>query len=283
MSPSPVFRLLGQNRALIPVVALLLAALAWFALAAASKPTGSNASPGGTMNMGSMSEESMRQANDEWFAKHSPTQLRTTAAPVDSFITGATNFNEDNNSATQIDTARITVGDAILFKYGTGVLHSVVNGTGGADPNMGTLFNQGLTNSTENFTFTFTNQGTVPFFCAVHESFNMKGVVIVNGLAGAGPAASAGIGFVAPPWPNPARSGIHVRFALASAGHARIDVIDAQGRKVANVLDRDLPAGESTASWDGRGSNGHGVPAGVYFLRLSAPNLSDVRRISIER
>jgi plastocyanin len=201
---------------------------------------------------------------------------------VDSFIALTTSFNEDNNTLTQIDTARIQVGDAILFKYGSGIGHSVVNGTGSLDPNMGTLFNLPLGNSSQNFTFTFTTAGIVPFFCALHESFNMKGVVIVSEPAGVGPGAAVRAGFLAPPWPNPSRAGVNVRFALARAGRAKLEVLDAQGRQVALVLDRDLPAGETPASWDGRSAHGQNVAPGVYFLRLSAPDLTDTRRVSIE-
>ena len=260
------------------ILALMLAGLAWFALSAASHP----AAPDMHGMPMSMTDESMRAANASWFTKHPATGLRVTAAPVDSFITLATAFNEDNNTLTQIDTARITVGDAILFKYGSGVLHSVVNGTGGADPNMGTLFNQPLTNSSQNFSFTFNSPGTVPFFCAVHEGFNMKGVVIVNSPAGVGPGAGPHVGFVAPPWPNPTRAGVQCRIALATPGHARLSVVDAQGRRVATILDADLPVGESPANWDGLGRGGQRVAAGVYFLRLELPGLTDTRRVTIE-
>jgi plastocyanin len=260
------------------ILALMLAGLAWFALSAASRP----AAPDAHVMPMSMTDESMRAANASWFTKHPATTLRVTAAPVDSFTTLATAFNEDNNTLTQIDTARITVGDAILFKYGTGVLHSVVNGTGAADPNMGTLFNQSLTTPAQDFTFTFNSPGTVPFFCAVHEGFNMKGVVIVNAPAGVGPAGTPHAGFVAPPWPNPTRAGIQCRIALSTPGHARLSVVDAQGRRIATVLDGDLPVGETPARWDGLGRGGQRVSAGVYFLRLELPGLTDTRRVTIE-
>ena len=112
----------------------------------------------------------------------------------------------------------------------------------------------------------------------------MKGAVIVSAPLGVGSGPMAGhVGFVAPPWPNPSRAGVSVRFALSHAGRAKLEAIDAQGRRVALVLDRDLPAGETTASWDGRGANGRSVTAGVYFLRLNTPDLTDTRRVSIER
>lgn len=278
MSRHSQFSLFHRHPVPAVLALLLVAALAWLAIAATPRPA---ASPQPSrMNM---TPESMRLASEAWFAKYPPHGLRSTAAPVDSFVTMPTSFNEDNNTATQIDTARILVGDAVLFKFGTGVSHSVVSGTGALDPNMGKLFNQPLINATQNFAFTFTAPGVVPFFCSLHEAFNMKGVVIVSAPAGVGPAGSARAGFVASPWPNPARAAVECRFALAKAGRARLEVLDAQGRRVALVLDRDLPAGETPASWDGRGALGGRVPAGIYFMRLVLPDLTDTRRVAIER
>ena len=279
MSPSPAFRLIRRHPAPTTILALMLAGLTWLALAAASRPA-----PPETHSMPmNMSEESMRATYTEWFAKHPPTAFRVTAVPVDSFTTLSISFDEDHNAVTQVDTAHISVGDAILFKYGSGVLHSVTSGTGSADPNMGKLFNQGLTSSAQNFTFTFTTAGTVPFFCIQHEGFNMRGVVIVNPPAGVGPGESVRAGFAAPPWPNPTRAGVQCRIALTTAGHARLAILDAQGRRVATVLDADLPVGVTPASWDGRGAHGQRVSAGIYFMRLELPELTDTRRISLER
>ena len=279
MSPSPAFRLIRRHPAPATILALMLAGLAWVALAAASRPAAPETHP---MPM-SMSEESMRAVTSEWFAKHPPTAFRVTAVPVDSFIALSISFDEDNNTLTQVDTARISVGDAILFKYGAGVFHSVVNGTGSLDPNKGTLFNQALTSPSQNFSYTFTTAGHVPFFCVQHEGFNMRGMVIVSPPLGVGPIASVHAGFAAPPWPNPTRAGVQCRIALTTAGHARLAILDAQGRRVATVLDADLPVGETPANWDGRGAHGQRVSAGIYFMRLELPGLTDTRRISIER
>jgi hypothetical protein len=42
------------------------------------------------------------------------------------------------------------------------------------------------------------------------------------------------------------------------------------GRKIATVVDRELPAGRHAATWDRRDSSGNEVAAGVYFYRLEA-------------
>ena len=135
------------------------------------------------------------------------------------------------------------------------------------------------------FSFQFNSAGTVPFFCRVHESFNMRGVVIVSPPASVQPVAGGadGIGFTASPWPNPARGPTTFRFSLRVAGHARASVYDAAGRLVAVPVDRDLPAGAYAAAWDTRRRDGSPAPPGTYLLSLEVPGAAQSRRIVIQR
>jgi len=70
--------------------------------------------------------------------------------------------------------------------------------------------------------------------------------------------------------PNPFREGTAIAFQLPQSEKARIEVFDVAGRRVATVLDRELPAGIHTAVWDGRDAGGNEVSAGIYFYRLEA-------------
>jgi flagellar hook assembly protein FlgD len=73
---------------------------------------------------------------------------------------------------------------------------------------------------------------------------------------------------LARPWPNPARDGVTLRFALPQAARARLTIHDAQGRLVRVLADGDQPAGEQSLAWDRRDGRGERVGAGLYFLRL---------------
>jgi flagellar hook assembly protein FlgD len=42
-----------------------------------------------------------------------------------------------------------------------------------------------------------------------------------------------------------------------------------------------VPAGKQTAAWNGRDDNGHVVPRGVYFYRLTAGAFSATRRVTL--
>jgi hypothetical protein len=70
--------------------------------------------------------------------------------------------------------------------------------------------------------------------------------------------------------PNPARGGMSIAFGLREAATVAFDVLDLSGRRVATLPARDFDAGERTATWDGRGDAGARLPAGLYFVRMTA-------------
>jgi hypothetical protein len=81
---------------------------------------------------------------------------------------------------------------------------------------------------------------------------------------------------LAPVRPNPISfaPGARFEFALPRAGETTLDVYDAAGRLVRQLVAGPLPAGSHAASWDGRDSGGQPAPAGVYFVRLAEPGFT---------
>jgi len=77
--------------------------------------------------------------------------------------------------------------------------------------------------------------------------------------------------------PNPVTSAAHIGYALERAGVASLNVYDATGRQVRNLVSGLLKAGAYTANWDGRDATGRLVSAGVYYVRLSADRTSTGR------
>ena len=68
-------------------------------------------------------------------------------------------------------------------------------------------------------------------------------------------------------WPNPAADQTRFSFEMAQSGRAQITVFDASGRKVANVLDRELTAGTHSCTW-----NLPGESRGAYFYTVATPS-----------
>jgi hypothetical protein len=70
--------------------------------------------------------------------------------------------------------------------------------------------------------------------------------------------------------PNPASAETRIAFVLPSASHARIDVFDLLGRRVARVLDADLSEGSHAVIWPGTDGSGVRLRAGAYVVRVTA-------------
>ena len=94
----------------------------------------------------------------------------------------------------------------------------------------------------------------------------------------AGPRFSLGL-----PHPNPTRGLSRMNFELPRAGRARLEIFDVTGRRVRTVLDRALPAGPASASWDGLNRDGDPAPSGVYFARLALETQSVTRKLLVIR
>lgn len=82
-----------------------------------------------------------------------------------------------------------------------------------------------------------------------------------------------------PARPNPFTAGTSLEFFLAQDGHASLDVYDVTGRRVANLVDRDLSAGSHAARWNGRGEYGEWLPSGTYFAELTSGEHKAVRKV----
>ncbi|MEQ1832685.1 MAG: T9SS type A sorting domain-containing protein [Candidatus Eisenbacteria bacterium] len=82
------------------------------------------------------------------------------------------------------------------------------------------------------------------------------------------------------PRPNPARGAFELSFTLASAGEARVDLLDLAGRAVAGRALGSLAAGSHTVRLDESGTD---LPAGLYFVRLTHRDGQAVRRIALVR
>jgi len=86
------------------------------------------------------------------------------------------------------------------------------------------------------------------------------------------------------PSPNPLAGETNLRFDLARAGQARLEVYDAAGRRVAALLDAALAPGRYSLTWSGRGDGGEPLGAGLYFVRLVAPGAgAHTARLAIVR
>ena len=77
------------------------------------------------------------------------------------------------------ETLIIAPGDTVEWVW-TGGIHTVTNGAHPDSSDTGTLFDAPLDGANPLFSFTFTSEGDVPYFCRPHFIFDMIGVIRVD-------------------------------------------------------------------------------------------------------
>ncbi len=73
-----------------------------------------------------------------------------------------------------------------------------------------------------------------------------------------------------PNYPNPFNSGTAIPFRISEMTRVSLQIYSLSGRRVVTLMERNLPAGQYCAHWDGTDEHGIAVASGVYFVRLSA-------------
>jgi len=91
-------------------------------------------------------------------------------------------------------------------------------------------------------------------------------VVDPSAGVGGGPAVLA----LARPLPNPSAGAALIGFSLPRPGYARLEIVDASGRRVAG-FSGDFASGRHAWTWNGALRDGSRAHAGVYFVRLTTP------------
>ncbi len=75
-------------------------------------------------------------------------------------------------------------------------------------------------------------------------------------------------------YPNPFNPSTNIDFSLPSAMHVKLTIYDQLGRRMATLVDRYLEAGYYNETFDAS----H-LPSGVYFYRLEAGGMSEVKKM----
>jgi hypothetical protein len=88
-------------------------------------------------------------------------------------------------------------------------------------------------------------------------------------------------------YPNPSRDAITINYEVAydelNSGKVMIKVYDVIGRVVANLVNSTQEQGRYSITWSATSEDGNQVPRGVYFIRLKAGKVEEVRQIMLVR
>jgi hypothetical protein len=80
-------------------------------------------------------------------------------------------------------------------------------------------------------------------------------------------------------YPNPFNPETTIRFTILAGGRTVLTVHDVRGRRVATLIDAEMPSGVHQVRWDGRNSQGHPVASGIYFCRLGVGGRSSSAKL----
>lgn len=83
--------------------------------------------------------------------------------------------------------------------------------------------------------------------------------------------------------PNPFNPRTTVVFQMHQAGMAEIAVYDLRGSMVRVLQSGQIEAGRHEILWQGTDGDGRAVPSGLYFVRLRANGVSDIRKMTLVR
>ncbi len=81
------------------------------------------------------------------------------------------------------------------------------------------------------------------------------------------------------PFPNPARTRLHIAYALPHRTRVSLKLYDVTGKLVSTIVNSEQKPGYYNLTWNRQDSKGRGVACGVYFCTLSAENQRFSRKV----
>jgi len=179
------------------------------------------------------------------------------------------------------DTLTISQGDSVLWVNTSTMVHTTTSGVNSV-PNG--YWDSGLMSPNDSFTFHFDSVGAFPYYCTLHWTLGMVGLIIV------GPVGVGEYGLTVPfefavgqAYPNPFEQTARVDYSLDVPGRLYISVYNVAGQMVRSLTDANLPSGAYTTVWDGRNAGGSSVAAGIYFMRVTFGDNSVERKVLLLR
>ena len=81
--------------------------------------------------------------------------------------------------------------------------------------------------------------------------------------------------------PNPFNPTTQIKFTLSKAERVKIQIYDALGRKVRDLVLEQYPAGEHIVEWDGINNEGQLCTSGLYYCQINAGNFQTGRKMTL--
>jgi hypothetical protein len=82
-------------------------------------------------------------------------------------------------------------------------------------------------------------------------------------------------------YPNPFNPATTIEFKIARTEKVNLEVFNILGEHVRNLVDQELPAGNYSATWDGRDGHNQPVSSGIYFYRLHSGDYVETHKMTL--
>jgi hypothetical protein len=84
-------------------------------------------------------------------------------------------------------------------------------------------------------------------------------------------------------YPNPFNPSTVISYAIPKAAFVTLRIYNLRGQQITTLVEKEHLAGRYQVQWDGRNHHGQSVAAGMYFYRLEAGDVRQVKRMVLVR
>lgn len=80
-------------------------------------------------------------------------------------------------------------------------------------------------------------------------------------------------------YPNPFNPSTVIKYQLPLNSHVKIAIYDLMGRRVRELLAKEMPAGQHSIAWDGRDDYGRELASGIFMARMQTGQFVETRKL----
>jgi len=82
-------------------------------------------------------------------------------------------------------------------------------------------------------------------------------------------------------YPNPFNPSTTIRFNLKETHPVKVEIFNAKGQLVRELLNEAKTAGEYDVLWNGTDNNGRSVASGIYLYKIQAGKYSNTKKMML--
>ncbi|MCK5036321.1 MAG: T9SS type A sorting domain-containing protein, partial [Candidatus Sabulitectum sp.] len=125
--------------------------------------------------------------------------------------------------------------------------------------------------------------GTMSATVWARNHISYRGVITVTGVGTEEANSPVTLNRFSPLSPNPATDTALLSFSIAAPSLISLQVYDLGGRVVTTLANDQMQAGNHNILWNLSDASGKEVPAGVYHVRLSTSEFSEIKSLMVLR